>query len=127
MKRRMRAWWPAVSWALLIAVATTIPIPESPVDTGLPLDKVAHFGLYAVFGWTLGRGLRISGRTIVPAYWLTWLGGIIFAAIDESHQGLVPTRVPSVADWAVDVLGLSLGLLLYALLITRRKTREEIP
>lgn len=125
MRRRIRAWWPAVTWALLIAIATTIPLPETPVATELPLDKMGHFGLYGIFGWTLGRGLRLSGRDIFPAYWLAWLGGIIFAAADESHQGLVPSRVPSMADWTVDVIGLSLGLLLYAVLIARRKKGEE--
>lgn len=111
-------------WAGLILVATTIPLPARRIPaTDLPLDKAVHFGLYLGLGWTVGRSLVLSGARGLGARAWAWLGGLAFAAADEAHQVLVPTRVPSLADWVADASGVTLGLLLVTLLMARR--REE--
>lgn len=118
VKRSLRIWRPAAGWALLILVVTTVPLPEQAVETGLPLDKAVHFGLYAGLGWSLGRAAGEAAGT-VAAFLLAWVGGGAFAAADELHQRWIPARDPSLADWGADVLGLAAGLAVAAVLVRR--------
>lgn len=112
-------------WAGLILVATTVPLPAQDLPgSDLPLDKVVHFGLYFGLGWTVGRSLVLSGSPGFGARAAAWVGGLLFAAADEAHQALVPTRVTSLGDWMADAAGVTVGLLLVTMAMTRRR-REE--
>lgn len=116
-----RAWRAPVLWAGLILVATTVPLPSRSLpSSGLPLDKAVHFGLYLGLGWTVGRSLVLSGARGFGARIAAWIGGLLFAAVDEVHQALVPTRVTSLGDWVADAAGVTVGLLLVTVLLTRR-------
>lgn len=120
-----RAWRAPVLWAGLILVATTVPVPSRTLPvTDLPLDKAVHFGLYLGLGWTVGRSLVLSGARGFGPRVLAWLGVLLFAAADEAHQVLVPTRVPSLADWSADAAGVTAGLLLVTALVARRRGEE---
>lgn len=77
---------------------------------GLPLDKVAHLGLYLglallVSGacglWRVGRGQRLV---------VCFLGILAFAAFDEVTQAWF-RRTPDVLDWVADGVGAAVGLL----------------
>lgn len=112
-------------WAGLILVSTTVPLPSRSLpSTDLPLDKAAHFGLYLGLGWTVGRSLVLSGTRGLGARTAAWVGGLLFAAADEAHQALVPTRVTSLGDWMADAAGVTVGLLLVTVLLARRIGRE---
>ena len=112
-------------WAGLILVATTVPLPSRTLSTfDLPLDKAVHFGLYLGLGWTVGRSLVLSGARGFGPRVLAWLGGLLFAAADEAHQVLVPTRVTSLADWSADAAGVTVGLLLVTALMAHRHGEE---
>lgn len=114
MSRAARAWWPAVAWAGVILVATSVPAPDDvPLDPDLPWDKAAHFALYGGLGWTLGRALWVSGKRTPRAVWLSLAAGLVFAALDEWHQGWLLTRDPSFADWLADAGGVALGMAAY--------------
>lgn len=120
-----RAWRAPVLWACLILVATTVPVPSRSLpSTDLPLDKAVHFGLYLGLGWTVGRSLVLSGSRGAGARAAAWVGGLLFAAADELHQAVVPTRVTSLADWTADAAGVTVGLLLVTLLMTRGESGE---
>lgn len=108
---RLRPWAAPAAWCGLILVATSVPLPTGELPaTDLPLDKVGHLVLYAGLGWTLGRALIRSGWPGTGPRVGAWAGGLAFAALDEWHQHLVATRVPSTADWMADAAGLTLGL-----------------
>jgi VanZ family protein len=102
---RVRAWAPAVVWAAVLFLFSSRP--TLPTDLGGGLDKVAHFGAYAVLGLLLAQGALTSR--------LAWgwpvLLGLAYAASDEIHQHFVPGRSPDVADWAADALGVAAGCL----------------
>jgi VanZ family protein len=70
-------------------------------------DKVTHVGLYGILGIALGYGWSRSPRPI--AHGILIALGALYGVTDEWHQVFVPGRVPDVADWLVDVLGLILG------------------
>jgi VanZ family protein len=74
-------------------------------------DKVVHALLYSTLGMTLAWARRASSRT--PAHFALLLAGYAYGALDELHQGFVPGRNPDVMDFAADVVGVTLGYLLF--------------
>lgn len=110
MTKRVLAWAPALVWAVVLFLISSRP--TLPADLGGGLDKVAHFGAFAVLGLLLARA-ALAWR--IPIGWPMALG-IAYAATDEIHQHFVPGRYPDVADWVADALGVAAGcILLYRL------------
>jgi len=104
-----RRWLPPLLWAGVILVATSIPGSYVP-SFAKPLDKVVHFGLYAVFAALLCYQALYemsAWRAIVVAIGIA--AG--FGAADEWHQRFVPGRSTELADWGTDSLGAAVGAL----------------
>jgi VanZ family protein len=140
----LRAWWPALLWAILISVLSTNsfsaehtslviePIfrwlfPHITQDT---LDllhhlvrKSAHFTEYFIFALLLYHGMRASHRDDRPWHWswalVAWLIAAIYSAFDEIHQIFVPSRGPSVWDSMLDSAGALFALLVLFFLYRR--------
>ena len=107
-----RLWFPVVAWAALIFALSSIP----DLGTGLGgwdlvLRKLAHAAEYAVLGALLVRAMRSP----VLAFAL----GALYAVSDEVHQALVPGRMGSPLDVAIDAVGVMCGVVLW------RKTRPR--
>ena len=66
-----------------------------------------HVPLYA--GLALATLWAVAGPP-QRRFLLTGLLCIVFAATDEWHQKFVPGRVPSLSDFAIDIVGIALGL-----------------
>ena len=89
------------------------------------LDKVAHFGLYAVLGYLVARALAVP-RTRVALF--AALAGItVFGLLDEVHQAWIPGREASVGDWIADVLGAATGIITAAHLLSLAPSRQDLP
>ena len=118
--KRLWVWTPALLWAaVLFAVSSR---PTLPADLHGGLDKIAHFGAFAVLGLLLARG-ALSWR--MPIGWPV-LFGLLYAASDELHQAFVPGRFPDSADWVADALGVAAGcLFLYRLRSGRSGSRPS--
>lgn len=114
MNARFRICWPVIAWMFLIGTLTTVPISPGTWTQSVPhVDKIVHFLLYLGLGWLLGRAVWLSEGAGVGLFVLALLGGIVFAAADEWHQQLLPTRQASLEDWLADIAGIWLGLSLY--------------
>lgn len=99
------------AWVAVILVATTVPFPSGLLETGrLPLDKLVHFSLYAVLGWTVARAVRAGGGG-AGAEAMAWAAGLLFGAADELHQHFIPGRDPAVGDWVADAAGFTVAIL----------------
>ena len=99
---------------LLISLAVLFA-PGSDVPAAPPgVDKVVHLSLFlalAVSGRWAGVGHRILGPALV-----------MYAALSEVIQGVAPLhRDATVGDWLADVVGVLLGLGLWAWLRRRRR------
>ena len=101
---------PAISWFLLMAVMTHIPI-SSTISAPQHSDKVIHFIVYAVLAALLFRILKKKNwnRYLLPV--TSFL--ISYAAIDELLQGFVPGRNASFADFFADTFGVLIVFLFF--------------
>jgi VanZ family protein len=111
---RVVAWLPALAWAALIfglSARPTLPAPEVPY-----LDKVLHFGAYAVLGACLAFAVHRSSLPMALAVLL----GAAYGASDEIHQMFVPGRSPDVFDWVADAAGVAAAVYLYSRWRVRR-------
>jgi VanZ family protein len=124
---RLKAWLPAIVWALLISGLSTdtfsttntsafiVPLlrwlfphaSDEAIDLmHTILRKIAHLLEYFVLSILLARGLRGEERgwKLRWAIWAVILAGA-YSALDEFHQLYVPSRGASVWDCLLDTAG----------------------
>ena len=128
----MRRAWPAIAWGAALFGLSSIPGKDLTMVPNVPhLDKVAHLGLYTVFGFLVARALdgrdgergqTVAEPRIAPfacerrgrEAWAVALAavatGVAYGASDEWHQGFVPGRSCSFWDWVSDCAGTVLGV-----------------
>ena len=96
---------PALGFAVLIFIMSSIPGYEFPDLPFYSFDKIVHTIEFGLFGMLLFRAFRYP-KPLKHPYLLTLCTGIPYAALDELHQLFVPGRFASIADFVMDVLGL---------------------
>jgi VanZ family protein len=98
-------------WTLVLLALLLLPIHESLIpNLGVPqMDKVAHFGLFAVTGF-----LSIYGASFLSSYRSRLFFGLIFGLVlsigTELGQHFVPYRDMDFFDLLADWAGLFFGL-----------------
>ena len=108
----------AIVWTLGILAACSIPGQDLPEIDFFSFDKIAHFTVFAGFGWLWMWALQgpLPHRT---GYVLG--AGLAYAALTELYQGLLPyDRTPDPYDALANALGLLAAVLLYRLLKRER-------
>ena len=111
MSRFSGSWRSVAAWAVLILIATTVPLTDVMIRAPVSwFDKLVHGALYLVLGWLVGLALCASGNRRFGAGLLAVVALAVFALLDEVHQRWLPGRVPSVGDWSADILGATIGL-----------------
>ncbi|HHT9153708.1 MAG TPA: VanZ family protein [Candidatus Hypogeohydataceae bacterium YC40] len=120
-------WLPAISYAGLIFVASSIPqpIPEIPIPY---IDKPIHFIEYAILClllcWPHSANTPGPPEADTAQGESTWpikkvvlfsiVAASLYGASDEIHQYFVPGRCCEFSDWVSDTLGASFaGFLWY--------------
>lgn len=145
--RRLKQWWPALIWAVLISTFSTgaftsdntsriiIPIlhwllPRTPIETlqviHFAIRKCAHFTEYFVLSLLILRGIR-AGRKETRLAWalLAILVVALYASLDELHQAFVPGRTAAVGDVLIDTSGGAAAQLIAALMVLWGHVREH--
>lgn len=118
MLRGLHLWLPVAAWAALIFALSSLSgdaLPQTPPEwRWLPLDKLAHAGLFGVLSMLIVHALRRGHRwALASALMMAISGAAAYGALDEWRQTLVTLRNPSWADWMADVVGAVLGAWLY--------------
>jgi VanZ family protein len=80
------------------------------------LHMTAHLVVWGLLALLLAAGL---GRWI----WLAWPLGLLLAAAEELHQGLVPGRTVDFDDWLLNAAAITIAVLLLRLLRPGRRPR----
>lgn len=92
----------------VVAAATLLPWPEAVAGARLlPGADLAAQGL--AYAWLAALALRAFLQR-GPAFTWAW-GMILYGAVLEVAQALVPGRAPSLGDIGVNLLGVCLGVL----------------
>jgi VanZ family protein len=123
-------WLPALVWAPLVLIASSDPF--SAEHTGRVLKvffgwmpppsfdlmhfmvrKLAHLTEYGILGFLFFRAWRAahSGWRMIWARY-AFACCLAVAALDEFHQGFVPSRTSSPRDVAIDCVGVLIALLI---------------
>src|SRR5262252_5914416 len=93
----LRAWAPALLWAIVIFRLSAIPGDQLPPLPGWNFDKLVHGVVYGVLGALSWWGAR---RTLARDRALSWQLGIatacaaLYGITDELHQMFTPHRSP---------------------------------
>ena len=126
-KRKIRlVYLPLIIYWLVLFTATSIPVDRLP-SVGLS-DKINHFAAYFLLAVLLYLTLiyqRKSRLLFEKAPIATIVISLLYGAIDELHQIFIPGRSAEFMDWAADLLGASMGVLLVTFLIKKMNYNLE--
>jgi VanZ family protein len=121
-----RYQFPAIVWAIVIYVASSIPSTRLPKILVQVSDKFLHVMVFFVFGLLLYRGLDqpngpsgFSGRRAM----LALAAVIVYGLADELHQSFVPGRTLDLWDIVADSIGGALAVTLIFLFHRFRRRR----
>ena len=120
--------FPAVLWAAIIFIASSMPASKLPKIAFLVSDKIVHGAVFFVFGLLVYRALepKIRVDTIDWRRLLLSISAVvIYGIIDEYHQSFVPGRTVDVLDASADSVGGVLsGIVIYLMNWWRRMRME---
>jgi VanZ family protein len=111
-----------IFWILAIAVLVLSSIPGSvshPIYSIQHLDKIAHFGTFFVLSILLLFAYKFSKPFFTTALLMALFG----LAIEVLHF-YVPRRVFSMYDFAADLLGIIVALIVFCILSSRFMTNS---
>ena len=125
----LRYQFPAVAWALLIFVSSSIPSLLPVFPKGIPYDKLTHFAVFFIFAWLVYRGLSHQKRFPLlgkHAKLFTVVIGVGYGVFDEVHQLFVRGRSSDLLDVTADAAGV-VAFVVIAWFVERisRKTRAN--
>lgn len=104
---------PALLWSALIAIASLARFSPPREIPGFfeHADKLAHFGMYAIYAFIMLRCALFAARGALRAITLTITWAFAYGFLMECLQGLIPwvQRDFSVLDLTANVLGAGVG------------------
>ena len=109
MSRFIKSHGPALFWAILIFILSSIPSLKTP-DVGLSWqDKGAHVLEFGIFGFFLQRSFRTFFNEGIRVHVFVLIVGVLYGGLDELHQLFVEGRQASVEDFLADSIGIFLS------------------
>jgi VanZ family protein len=126
LRHFIRYQFPAIGWALLIFIGSSIPSKYFPSSTIFTYDKLIHAFLFFVLGVFVYRALtpyqnrhEINWRRLIISILIV----VGYGTLDELHQGIVPGRTLDFYDGIADTIG---GLLAALLIIYLAKHKKSV-
>ena len=124
IKHFFRYQFPAMLWAIVIYILSSIPASKLPKFTHLINDKVIHISIFFVLGLLIYRALEPRTKHNI----LDWkrllisvVAVIVYGMSDELHQGAVPGRTVDILDASADALGGLLSALAIYINVRRKQ------
>ena len=117
---------PLVVYWITLFILTTIPVDSIPRLFEYQ-DKIEHFVAYGVLAFLLTLALFFQKRSNLlssKAFIFAFLFILVYGAVDELHQMIVPGRYCDLYDWFANSLGGSLGIWLVHLFLSTRKVED---
>jgi VanZ family protein len=112
----------ALYYGLIFFLSSRSHLPSISVPN---FDKLAHGAAFSVVGFLLAYGFFKSLHASLKIKILfVWLLGTGLGILDEIHQIFVRGRSSDPLDATADAIGVGLGILLYWLVVGRKKTNS---
>jgi len=113
----LKYYYPAILWGIFIIIVSTIGgvnLPESFWDF-IAMDKVAHFGVYAVFVILLNWGLEMNCHFLNSKILFWSIGTAIFLGIlmEIVQYSFFPNRYFEFIDIIANIIGAFVGSIVY--------------
>jgi hypothetical protein len=96
---------PAVLWATVIFLFSSVPDLKSGLDCDYALRKFAHAAEYGILCALVLRAFSKTVRAGGKFRWYALAVTVLYAFSDEYHQSFVPGRFCSLADVLIDATG----------------------
>ena len=125
-KAFIRLQLPAILWALLIFIGSSIPAKDFPNLSIFSYDKVFHFVLFGLLCFFIYRAFANQARfpsLAAQPLLASLLLCLAYGIIDELHQTFVPGRAPDPMDWLADSLG-ALTVVAGLLIVSRVRSKR---
>ena len=106
----------ALYWIILFT-ATTLPGNQLP-NLGIS-DKIEHFSAFFILSILLNLALLFQRKSKLffrYAALLTIIICLLYGAVDEIHQLIIPGRSADIRDWFADSTGVFLGVFILNLI-----------
>lgn len=113
---------PPLAYCVLIFIQSSFPVsgavPEFPLS-----DKLMHLGGYALLGILTARALvrENLGLNLTGTRNLAIGLGALYGAFDEFHQSFVAGRQATLGDFAADIAGCTVGVIIYLKFFQNKK------
>jgi len=120
MRGKKKYYLPAIVWAVLITIVSSIPNLSTPRLGITFVDKLAHFLEYAVLGFLTARAVRGFRDDPWSIFWISSAIAALFGVLDETHQLFVPGRSMEFLDMTADILGSVLASAIYVRYFQKR-------
>jgi len=90
------------------------------------LRKSAHVGEYFVLTVLIARSIDVLGQSINRVLFLSGGFALLYALSDELHQTFVPLRDGKIMDIGIDLIGIIVALLVYALWYNSVQRKQKV-
>jgi VanZ family protein len=118
-----------IPWILYCMIIFYLSADSSPPDVvSFPYsDKIKHAFLYLFLSLLTFLGFGKWPGGISRRYYFFWalIFCILYAASDEWHQSFVAGRSADVMDWVADVVGISIGGVIYRRNCKKRRKMND--
>ena len=120
MRRSLSLWLPVAAYVAFIFWLSSAPRPAPLLFRWPGADKLVHLGEYTPLGSLLLRAFSRSFSSSRRRFWpAVFLAGLLVGVLDEFYQSFVPTRNSSLWDVSADLIGVTIGQILYSWKSTR--------
>jgi VanZ family protein len=108
LSRSIRYHLPPVLWALIILISMSIPAEYIPKVKIFGYDKIAHIGVFMVFGILVYRSIinwQLKNINILRSILFSLFSVMFFGFFSEAYQQFIPGRTPDIYDFIADTIG----------------------
>ncbi|UCE66861.1 MAG: VanZ family protein [Candidatus Zixiibacteriota bacterium] len=116
----MKPFIPAMLWAVMIFIVSSIPDLSTPSLGFKFTDKMAHFGEFFFLGLLVTHAFSKWNISPVKVFWISACVSGLYGVMDEFHQLFVPGRQTDGFDMLADILGAVSASGIYVLKLRKR-------